>query len=58
VLSGSFPTATLADVVNTGTGAGVPSGGTENTIVQMLGNQATNPNTKGPSPLTRSAFSS
>ncbi len=33
VLNGSFPNATLADAVN-GTGAGVPSGGTTNTIVQ------------------------
>jgi hypothetical protein len=56
VLNGSFPTATLADVVNTGTGAGVPSGGTDNTIVQLLGNQATNPNTNGPSPLTPFGF--
>ena len=55
VLNGSFPNATLADAVN-GTGAGVPSGGTTNTIVQLLGNQATNPNTNGSSPLTPFAF--
>jgi hypothetical protein len=47
VLSGSYPSATINDVVNNGTGAGVPSGGTDNTIVQLLGNQATNPNTSG-----------
>jgi hypothetical protein len=56
VLNGSFPTATLADVVNNATGAGVPTGGTDNTIVQLLGNQATNPNTNGPSPLTPFGF--
>ena len=55
VLNGSFPNATLADAVN-GTGAGVPSGGTTNTIVQLLGNQATNPNTNGSSLLTPFAF--
>ena len=55
VLNGSFPNATLTQVVN-GTGAGVPTGGTNNTIVQLLGNQATNPNTNGPSPLTPFGF--
>jgi hypothetical protein len=40
VLNGSYPSATINDVVNNGTGAGVPSGGTDNTIVQLLGNQA------------------
>jgi hypothetical protein len=55
VLNGNFPNATLAQVVN-GTGAGVPTGGTNNTIVQLLGNQATNPNTNGPSPLTPFGF--
>jgi len=42
--------------VNNFTGAGVPTGGTNNTIVQLLGNQATNPNTNGPSPLTPFGF--
>ena len=55
VLNGNFPNATLAQVVN-GTGAGVPTGGSDNTIVQLLGNEATNPNTNGPSPLTPFAF--
>lgn len=55
MLNGSFPNATLTQVVN-GTGAGVPTGGTNNTIVQLLGNQATNPNTNGPSPLTPFGF--
>lgn len=57
VLNGSFPNATLAQVVN-GTGAGVPAGGTNNTIVQLLGNPATNPNTNAPSLLTPFGFSS
>lgn len=55
VLNGSFPNATLAQVVN-GTGAGVPAGGTNNTIVQLLGNPATNPNTNAPSLLTPFGF--
>ena len=55
VLNGNFPNATLAQVVN-GTGAGVPTGGSDNTIVQLLGNQATNPNTNGPSLLTPFGF--
>ena len=55
VLNWNFPNATLAQVVN-GTGAGVPTGGSDNTIVQLLGNEATNPNTNGPSPLTPFAF--
>ena len=33
VLNGNFPNATLAQVVN-GAGAGVPTGGSDNTIVQ------------------------
>jgi hypothetical protein len=52
VLNGNFPNVTLAQVV-TGTGAGVPAGGTDNTIVQLIGNQATNPDTNGSSLLTR-----
>jgi len=56
VLNGNFPNATLADVVHTGLGGGVPANGTNNTIVQLLGNQATNPNTNGPSPLTPFGF--
>jgi hypothetical protein len=35
-----------------GTAAGVPVGGTTNTIVQLIGNQATNPATGASSPLT------
>ena len=56
VLNGNFPSATLADVVNTGVGGGIPANGTNNTIIQLLGNQATNPNTNGPSPLTPFGF--
>lgn len=56
VLNGSHPGATLADVTNNGLGAGVPSGGTNNTIVQLLGNYATNPNTNQPSPITPFGF--
>jgi hypothetical protein len=33
-----------------------PQAGANNTIVQLLGNQATNPNTNGPSPLTPFGF--
>jgi hypothetical protein len=55
VLNGNFPNVTLAQVV-TGTGAGVPAGGTDNTIVQLIGNQATNPNTNGSSLLTQFGF--
>ena len=55
VLNGNFPNATLAQVVN-GTGAGVPAGGTNNTIIQLLGNPATNPNTNAPSLLTPFGF--
>ncbi len=56
VLNGSFPGATIADVVNNGTGAGVPAGGTTNTIVLLLGNYATNPTTNQPSPITPFGF--
>ncbi len=56
VLNGSFPNATINQVVNSGTGAGVPTGGTDNTIVQLLGNYATNPNTNQPSPITPFGF--
>ncbi len=56
VLNGSFPGATIADVVNNGTGAGVPVGGTTNTIVLLLGNYATNPTTNQPSPITPFGF--
>jgi hypothetical protein len=52
VLNGHFPGATLADVVNNGIGAGIPTGGSDNTIVQLLGNYATNPVTNQPSPIT------
>jgi hypothetical protein len=55
VLNGNFPNITLAQVV-TGTGAGVPAGGTDNTIVQLIGNQATNPNTNASSLLTPFGF--
>ncbi|MBV8119596.1 MAG: hypothetical protein JO081_06635 [Alphaproteobacteria bacterium] len=56
VLDGSHPGATINDVVNNGTGAGIPAGGTDNTIVQLLGNYATNPNTNQPSPITPFGF--
>lgn len=56
VLNGSFPGATIDDVVNNGTGAGVPAGGTTNTIVQLIGNYATNPATNAPSLLTPFGF--
>jgi hypothetical protein len=56
VLNGNFPGATINDVVNNGTGAGVPAGGTTNTIVQLLGNYATNPTTNAPSLLTPFGF--
>ena len=39
-----------------GTAAGLPVGGTTNTIVQLIGNQATNPATGASSPLTPLAF--
>jgi hypothetical protein len=55
VLNGNFPNATLAQVLN-GTGAGVPAGNTNNTIVQLLGNPATNPITNAPSLLTPFGF--
>ena len=56
VLNGNYPGATIADVVNNGTGAGVPAGGTTNTIVLLLGNYATNPTTNQPSPITPFGF--
>jgi hypothetical protein len=56
VLNGSFPGATINDVVNNGTGAGMPAGGTTNTIVQLIGNYATNPATNAPSLLTPFGF--
>jgi hypothetical protein len=55
-LNGSYPGATIADVVNNRTGAGVPAGGTTNTIVLLLGNYATNPTTNQPSPITPFGF--
>jgi hypothetical protein len=42
--------------VENGTAAGLPVGGTTNTIVQLIGNQATNPATGASSPLTPFAF--
>ncbi|HXZ00980.1 MAG TPA: hypothetical protein VEI03_13340 [Stellaceae bacterium] len=42
--------------VEDGTGNGVPTGGTTNTIVQLLGTQATNPITGASSPLTPFGF--
>ncbi len=56
VLNGNFPGASINDVVNNETGAGVPAGGTTNTIVQLLGNYATNPTTNAPSLLTPFGF--
>jgi hypothetical protein len=56
VLNGNFPSATINDVVNNGTGAGIPTGGSDNTIVQLLGNYATNPNTNQTSPITPFGF--
>jgi hypothetical protein len=42
--------------VKNGTADGVPTGGTTNTIVQIIGNQATNPATGQTSPLTPFGF--
>ena len=42
--------------VKNGTGDGVPTGGTSNAIVQLLGTQATNPVTGASSPLTPFGF--
>lgn len=42
--------------VEDGTGNGIPTGGTTNTIVQLLGTQATNPITQATSPLTPFGF--
>ncbi len=42
--------------VEDGTGNGIPTGGTTNTIVQLLGTQATNPITGASSPLTPFGF--
>lgn len=56
VLNGNHAGATIADVVNNATGAGIPAGGTNNTIVQLLGNYATNPTTNAPSLLTPFGF--
>ena len=42
--------------VQNGTANGVPTGGTNNTIVQLLGTQATNPSTGASSPLTPFGF--
>src|SRR6516165_5285847 len=45
----------IFQVVN-GTGTGLPTAGTNNTIVQLIGNQATNPATGASSPLTPFGF--
>lgn len=42
--------------IEDGTGNGIPTGGTTNTIVQLLGTQATNPITGASSPLTPFGF--
>jgi hypothetical protein len=42
--------------VENGTGNGIPTGGSTNTIVQLLGDQATNPVTGASSPLTPFGF--
>ena len=42
--------------VENGTGNGIPTGGSTNTIVQLLGDQATNPVTGASSPLTSFGF--
>lgn len=39
-----------------GTGPGVPTGGTNNTIIQLIGDQATNPATGASSPLAPFGF--
>ena len=54
VLNGDFPNVTLAQVLS-GTGAGLPTG-TGNTIVLLIGNQATNPATGASSLLTPFGF--
>ena len=57
VLNGSFTKPTLAQVVNNGLGAGIPtSAKAPNSIVQLLGNYATNPTTNQPSPITPFGF--
>lgn len=57
VLNGSFTKPTLAQVVNNGLGAGIPTiAKAPNSIVQLLGNYATNPNTNQPSPITPFGF--
>ena len=54
VLNGDFPNVTLAQVLS-GTSAGLPTG-TGNTIVLLIGNQATNPATGASSLLTPFGF--